>query len=84
MCGDKFIQYYKQQYFEVLSYLKTAWVTDYEKYLDTNNVSGAISEVQNQGFGILLEGKTAKEKEEKTGIKHANMMRRRLIEICET
>jgi hypothetical protein len=82
MCGDKFIQQYKKAYVEVLKFLNSSWVTEYEKYLDTNNASGAISEVQNQGFGIVIAGKTTKEIEEATGIKHAITMKRRLIEIC--
>jgi hypothetical protein len=62
MCGDKLIKNYKKTYFEALNYLKNTWVVEYDKYLDCDNATGAISEVQNQGYGIEIAGKTKAEK----------------------
>jgi len=58
MCGDKLMKSYKKPYQEILIYFKNTWLKDYEVYLDADNANGAISEVQNQGFGIDIAGKT--------------------------
>ena len=82
MCGDKLIKNYKKSYLEALNYIKNTWIIDYKKYLDCDNASGAISEVQNQGFGIKLTGNKL-QKAEETGIKLSFTYKRRLKEICD-
>ena len=83
ICGDKLIKNYKKSYLEVLNYLLNTWVVEFEKYVDVDNASGAISEVQNRGFGIDIAGKKKAEKEEATGIKLALTFKRRVLEIAQ-